>query len=303
MKIIFAGTPEVAIPTLDALNARHEVVGVITRPDAPLGRKRILTPSSVAQRATQLGLPIHKTSRFTSETSAFISQSGAELGVVVAYGALIPESDLASVTHGWINLHFSQLPQWRGAAPLQRTIMSGATEVGLSIFTLVAELDAGPVFDSMSVPLGATETAGQALARLASVGSHEIVRVVESIETGIATSTNQVGQVSFASKLTADDGRLEPQDTARSAFSIFRGVTPEPGAWIDSTAGRVKILDCAMAEDGSVSPGTLLASPDSVLIGFTDGALSLITVQPASKVVMPAQDWARGLQRESWRFS
>jgi methionyl-tRNA formyltransferase len=303
MKIIFTGTPEVAIPTLDALNARHEVVGVITRPDAPLGRKRILTPSSVAQRATQLGLPIHKTSRFSSETSDFISQSGAELGVVVAYGALIPESDLASVTHGWINLHFSQLPQWRGAAPLQRTIMSGATEVGLSIFTLVAELDAGPVFESMSVPLGATETAGEALSRLASVGSHEVVRVVEALESDTATSTDQVGQVSFASKLTADDGRLESQDTARSAFNIFRGVTPEPGAWIDSTTGRVKILDCAMAEDGSVSSGAILASPQSVLIGFADGALSLITVQPAGKVAMPAHDWARGLQRESWRFS
>ncbi|MCX6494954.1 MAG: methionyl-tRNA formyltransferase [Actinobacteria bacterium] len=303
MKIIFAGTPEVAIPTLEALNARHEVVGVITRPDAPLGRKRILTPSSVAQRATQLGLAVHKTSRFTQETSDFIAQSGAELGVVVAYGALIPEHDLAAVAHGWINLHFSQLPQWRGAAPLQRTIMSGATEVGLSIFTLVAELDAGPVLESMSVPLGATETAGEALTRLATVGSHEIVRVVESIETGIATSTEQVGQVSFAGKLTANDGRLEPKDTARSAFNIFRGVTPEPGAWIDSTTGRVKILECTMAEAGSVSPGAVLASPESVLLGFNDGSLSLITVQPAGKISMPAHDWARGLQREQWSFS
>lgn len=303
MKIIFAGTPEVAIPTLDALNARHEVVGVITRPDAPLGRKRILTPSSVAQQATQLGLPIHKTSRFTSETSDFISQSEAELGVVVAYGALIPESDLASVTHGWINLHFSQLPQWRGAAPLQRTIMSGATELGLSIFRLVPELDAGPVFESMSVALGATETAGEALTRLASIGSHEVVRVVEALESGTATSSNQLGQVSFGSKLTADDGRLRPEHGALSAYCTFRGVTPEPGAWIDSIAGRVKILECAMADDGGVTPGTLLVSPDSVLIGFADGALSLITVQPAGKVAMPAQDWARGLQRESWRFS
>lgn len=303
MKILFAGTPEVAIPTLEALNARHEVVGVITRPDAPLGRKRILTPSSVAQRATQLGLAIHKTSRFTQETSDFIAQSGAELGVVVAYGALIPEHDLAAVAHGWINLHFSQLPQWRGAAPLQRTIMSGATEVGLSIFTLVAELDAGPVFESMSVPLGATETAGEALIRLAGIGSHEIVRVVEALESGTATSTEQVGLVSLASKLTANDGRLEPEDTARSAFDIFRGVTPEPGAWIDSTTGRVKILECSMPEAGSVSPGAILASPESVLIGFNDGPLSLITVQPAGKVAMPAHDWARGLQREQWSFS
>lgn len=304
MKILFAGTPDVALPTLELVAQQHDVVGVITRPDAPIGRKRTITPSPVAVAAEALNVEILKTSRFDAATSAFIRNSGAELGVVVAYGALIPQSDLALLPHGWINLHFSHLPQWRGAAPLQRDIMAGATHANLSIFQLVAELDAGDVFDAVATPFSDRETAGEALVRLARIGAERVAHVVDQIESGSAVATRQVGEVSYAHKLSADDGRLHPGMSSSEAFNTFRGVTPEPGAWIESRSGRVKILEAEPNSATSVTHGGISVDSQSVVIGFSDGGLSLITVQPAGKTAMTASDWARGLPNPTqWTFS
>jgi len=304
MKIIFAGTPEVAIPTLEALVRLHDVVGVITRPDAELGRKRVLTPSPVAVAASALGLDVFKTSHFDSETSAFIRNCGAELGVVVAYGALIPRHDLSLLLYGWLNLHFSQLPQGRGAAPLQRDIMAGATVAGISVFQLVSELDAGDVFDVTRMPLNEAETAGEAFPRLAVLGAERMLHVVSEIEANTAVSMAQSGLATYARKLSIGDGRLVPGMSFHHAFNVYRGVTPEPGAWLESSSGRIKILECFPTVDVHVNPGLIAISSTSVSIGFADGGLSLGVVQPAGKTAMPAQDWARGLPDPSqWTFA
>lgn len=304
MKILFAGTPSVAVPALERLAVDHEVVGVLTRPDAPVGRKREVTPSPVAVRALELGMRIHKSSRFDDETLSFVRGSGAKLGVVVAYGALVSDEGLGALDLGWINAHFSHLPALRGAAPLQRDIIAGAETASITIFQLVTDLDAGDVLAVSSHLLGSQETSGEAFARLALEAGSALSQAVSDISRGSAIASPQVGVVTYAHKLTSEDGQLRPSMTISDAFNRFRGVTPEPGAWIDSASGRIKILECTpSAEQGSV-PEHISLSTSDVNIGFRDGSLSLITVQPAGKLPMPARDWARGITSiEDWSFS
>ena len=184
MKIIFAGTPDAAVPTLEALiSSDFEVVAVLTRPDAPQGRKRILTPSPVAQVAIAQGIPVIYANRIEDEVQKAIEDSAADLGVVVAYGALLPQQTLDSVKLGWINLHFSTLPHWRGAAPVQWQVISGASQAGSSVFQLVQELDAGDVYDSREWPILPDETAGELLTRLSVLGAQQVLDVVRSIDT------------------------------------------------------------------------------------------------------------------------
>ncbi|MFC9919103.1 methionyl-tRNA formyltransferase [Agromyces binzhouensis] len=300
LRIVFAGTPAVAVPTLERLQASgHEVVGVVTRPPAPLGRKRVLTPSPVAQAAERMGLPVIDAVRLDAEATGRIAALRPDLGVVVAYGGLVREPLLSMPAHGWINLHFSALPSWRGAAPVQRAIIAGDAELGASVFRLVPELDAGDVYASRTRPVEPGETAGAALESLAVTEAELVLQVVDAIAAGSAVATPQAGEPSFAPKLGIEDGRIDWTRSTAEVDARIRGVTPEPGAHTEVDGTRLKVLDAApasgAAEAPRLGPGELRLDRKRLLAGTADGAMELRRVQPAGRSAMPAADWWRGL--------
>lgn len=300
MRLVFAGTPEPAVPSLRRLLAsEHDVAAVVTRRDAPLGRKRVLTPSPVASAAEEAGIETIRVNRFDDEATARVTALDADLGVIVAYGGLVREPLLSTPRHGWINLHFSLLPRWRGAAPVQHALIAGDTETGVSVFQLVAELDAGDVFARRAVAVRPGATAGDLLDELALVGADVLSDVVDAIAAGTATPIPQTGAVTLAPKLTAEDGRIRWEDPRSAVLSRIRGVTPEPGAFTTIEGARFKVL-AAVASDRP-SPGTGLIASDgtTVLAGASDGAVELLRVQPAGKAPMAAADWWRGQRTPS----
>lgn len=297
MRLVFAGTPAAAVPTLRALATTHEIAGVITRPDAPLGRKRVLTPSPVARVAEELDLPVIKAARLDEDATARIAALRPELGVIVAYGGLVREPLLSAPTHGWINLHFSLLPQWRGAAPVQRALIAGDAELGASVFQLVAALDAGDIFASRTVPVPSDATADVALEVLAVDGARLTSDVVAGIADGTATAHPQEGEATVAPKLTFDDGELDWALPVKQVYARFRGVTPEPGAHTAVGDLRVKVLEAAPATDAeALAPGAMEATRNALLIGTATTPLEVTRVQPAGKGAMNATDWWRGLR-------
>jgi methionyl-tRNA formyltransferase len=300
MRVVFAGTPEAAVPTLRTLAAGpHEVVAVVTRPDAPLGRKRVLTASPVARAAEELGLHVLKARRLDEEATTSILATQPDLGVVVAYGGLVREPLLSAPTHGWINLHFSLLPRWRGAAPVQRALIAGDEVTGAAVFRLVPELDAGDVYDVIQRPIGAEETAGQLLTSLAIEGAELAARVVDGIAAGTAAATPQHGVPTPAPKLGLDDARLDPTGDASSVYARLRGVTPEPGAFIDVAGVRVKVLAASRSGAEPIAPGELRLAGRRAYLGTGTTPLELVTVQPAGKRPMPGADWLRGLPADA----
>ncbi|MCI1018125.1 methionyl-tRNA formyltransferase [Microbacterium sp. C5A9] len=299
MRLVFAGTPSAAVPTLRRLAAEHDVAAVVTRPDAPLGRKRVLTPSPVAQVADELGLPVIKAARLDDEATAAIAALDAELGVIVAYGGLVREPLLSTPAQGWINLHFSLLPEWRGAAPVQRALINGDARLGASVFQLVPALDAGDVFDTREVEIAEEATADAALETLAVEGAELTAEVVSSIAEGTAVAVPQVGEPSLAPKLTLDDGLLDWDEPLVRVFARYRGVTPEPGAHTVVGGHRLKILEAAPAHDEPrQDAGEITATKSALLIGTASSPLSVTRVQPAGKGAMNAVDWWRG-QRDT----
>ncbi|GAB3599198.1 methionyl-tRNA formyltransferase [Microbacterium tumbae] len=295
MRLVFAGTPAVAVPTLQLLAARHDVAAVVTRPDAPLGRKRVLTPSPVAQAAGELGLPVIRAARLDAETTARIATLNAELGVIVAYGGLVREPLLSAPVHGWINLHFSLLPAWRGAAPVQRALIAGDEVLGASVFHLVEALDAGDVFASQAVDIPGDATADVALGILARAGAPLTAEVVAAIEEGTATRTPQNGEVTLAPKLSLEDGRLDFALPVEQVYARYRGVTPEPGAHTTVDGARLKILSAAPALDAPRSePGAVSGTRTGVLVGTATAPLEVTRLQPAGRPAMAAADWWRG---------
>lgn len=299
MRLVFAGTPAVAVPSLRALaSGPHDVAAVVTRTDAPLGRKRVLTPSPVAQAADDLGIPVVKADRLDAEATARIAALEPELGVIVAYGGLVREPLLSTPTHGWINLHFSLLPRWRGAAPVQRALMAGDSVTGASVFQLVAALDAGDVFaeERYDVPTGATSA--DVLDALADLGAPLLARVVDAIADGSAVAVPQAGEPTLAPKLTLDDGALDLTRDATSLLQQIAGVTPEPGAHTLFDGARFKVLRASAADAPSIPPGRVVASGKQVLVGTGSSPLRLESVQPAGKGAMNAGDWFRGLRTD-----
>ncbi|QNO36374.1 methionyl-tRNA formyltransferase [Protaetiibacter sp. SSC-01] len=295
MRLIFAGSPAAAVPSLRALlEGPHEVVAVVTREDAPQGRKRVLTPTPVAEVAEAVGIRVIKANRLAHVEDELLALD-AELGVVVAYGGLIREPILSAPRHGWINLHFSLLPRWRGAAPVQHAIIAGDTETGAAVFQLVPELDAGPVFAVERVTVGGVQTAGHLLESLSESGARLLASVVDAIADGSAVATPQDGEVTLAPKLTLDDGRLDWSQPAARVDARRRGVTPEPGATTTLDGERFKILDAAIAHDAPrLEPGHVAVRGKAVHVGTGDTPLELLVVQPAGKRAMPAADWWRG---------
>ncbi|WP_344753375.1 methionyl-tRNA formyltransferase [Gryllotalpicola koreensis] len=298
MRIVFAGTPPVAVPALDALAAsRHPVVGVVTRDDAPLGRKRALTPSPVAARAAELGLPTIKANRLREAETEAVAALEPDLGVIVAYGGLLRAPMLAAPRLGWINLHFSLLPRWRGAAPVQRAVMAGDSETGSAVFQLVEELDAGDVFSLERRAIGADETAGDVLEALSVSGAAQLASVVDAIADGRAVATPQTGAPTLAAKLTLDDARLTLTDAGDAVYARLRGVTPEPGAFVLVGGERFKIHAARLSRGAErLAPGAFGARSGRVYLGTATYPLELLTVQPAGKKAMAAADWWRGLK-------
>ncbi|MGR0219244.1 methionyl-tRNA formyltransferase [Agromyces sp. ZXT2-6] len=300
LRIVFAGTPAAAVPTLERLAASaHEVVAVVTRPPAPLGRKRILTASPVAAAAERLGIPVIDARRLDDDATARIAALRPDLGVIVAYGGLVREPLLSTPVHGWINLHFSALPAWRGAAPVQRALIAGDDELGTSVFRLVPELDAGDVYAVRTRSVEPGETAGAALESLAASGAGLVTEVVDAIADGTAAATPQAGEPTFAPKLTIDDGRLDWTRPTGEVDARFRGVTPEPGAHTEVDGTRLKVLEAGPVASAPAAPrlepGEVRGDRRRVLVGTADGAIELRRVQPAGRNAMGAADWWRGL--------
>jgi len=296
LKLVFAGSPAAAVPSLLALIAGpHEVVAVVTREDSPQGRRGVLTPTPVAATAEQHGIPVIKANKLAGAATDEIIALGADLGVIVAYGGLVREPLLSAPAHGWINLHFSLLPRWRGAAPVQRAIIAGDEVTGAAVFQLVPELDAGDVFAVFEQPIGAFETAGHLLESLAHSGAQLLASVVASIADGTALATQQVGEVTLAPKLSLADGDVDWSQPAATVTSLIRGVTPEPGAFTTVDGGRLKILDARIAHDlPRLAPGQLAQEGKKILIGTATQPVELVQVHPAGRKAMDAGSWWRG---------
>lgn len=297
MKIVFAGTPQAAVPSLALLaDSAHDLVAVVTRADAPLGRKRTLTPSPVGQAAADRGFRLLKTNRLDDTATAEIADLAPDLGVIVAYGGLVREPLLSVPRLGWINLHFSLLPRWRGAAPVQRALIAGDARTGAAVFQLVPELDAGAVFAQQSEPIGRHATAGTLLAGLSESGAQLLLGVIDDLAAGRATAVAQAGEVTLAPKLTLDDARIDWSAPAETVYNRVRGVTPEPGAFTTVNDGRLKLLDVAPTHGALPQPaGSIREIDKKVLIGTGTEPLELVTVQPAGKTAMKAADWWRGV--------
>ncbi|MFD1713592.1 methionyl-tRNA formyltransferase [Amnibacterium flavum] len=296
MKIVFAGTPAVAVPSLDAIaSSGHDIVAVVTRPDAPLGRKRVLTPSPVGLRAEELGLPVLKAARADDELTDAIARLAPDLGVVVAYGALLRQPLLDTPRLGWINLHFSLLPRWRGAAPVQHAVIAGDTVTGASVFQLEAGLDTGPVFGTIEQPIAPHATSGKLLETLSHSGSELLLSVVDALADGSATAVAQVGEVTLAPKLGIVDAAIDAGRSAAEVSGRIRGTTPEPGAFVTIDGLRLKLLDAAIALDAPrIEPYVIESHGGRLLLGTATDPIELTSVHPAGKRPMPALDWWRG---------
>lgn len=292
MRVIFAGSPAVAVPYLHAvIEAGFDVRAVITREPAPLGRKRVVTQTPVHDAAVELGLPV-----IAANSLRDIDVPAVDLGVVVAYGGLVPPELLAQPTHGWINVHFSVLPAYRGAAPVQRALWDGNDNSGVSIFRLVDELDAGPVFASRSIPFTETESASEALDRMSRETVDDLVGTMRRIEAGVAEPREQSGEVSFAPKFVREDGRIDWANSATTIVHRIRAVTDEPGAFTTLHGVTFGVIRAFVTSDKGLPPGSVEVASDGVFVGTGVGSVGLDVVKPSGKNVMSAVDWARGIR-------
>jgi len=298
MRLIFAGTPAVAVPALDAIAASgHELLAVVTRPDAPAGRGRGLVRSPVGAWADAHGVEVLTPARPREpEFLARLRELAPDCVPVVAYGALVPPVALEIPRHGWINLHFSLLPAWRGAAPVQHAVLHGDELTGASVFQLEEGLDTGPVYGTVTDEIRPTDTSGDLLERLATSGAGLLVAVLDAIEAGTARAEPQPADgVSLAPKLTVEDARVRWSDPAFAVDRRIRACTPAPGPWTTFRGDRVKLGPVTPVADGpELKPGELLVEKSRVLAGTATDPVRLGEVRAAGKKAMPASDWARG---------
>lgn len=296
-RIVFAGSPAVATHYLRALSeSEFDIVGVISREDAPVGRKRVMTPTPVSQVSADLGIPV-----ITANSLVDVSIPECDLGVVVAYGGMVPDRLLTQPRLGWINVHFSELPAYRGAAPLQRALWDGRESTGVSIFRLVRELDAGPLYFSRPVPFLPSENATDALDRVARETTSDLVETVRTILVGKAEAHPQGNNVSFAPKFSRDECRVNWSLASDVIATRIRAVTAEPGAFTTWEGQPFGIVTAAPSREGALAGGEVSESNGRILVGCGDGSLELVRVKPPGKSVMTAGDWWRGV-RGSVRF-
>lgn len=296
MRLLFAGTPDAAVPALRAvLASRHEVVAVLTRADAPSGRGRRVVPSPVRVAAQEAGLPVLTAVPRGEEFVATLKALDVDAAPVVAYGHLLRPSVLAVPRLGWVNLHFSVLPAWRGAAPVQRAIIAGDDVTGATTFLLDEGTDTGPVLGALTEPIRPRDTAGDLLGRLAVAGAGLLVATLDALEEDTLVPQPQPPDgVSVAPKLTPEDARVRWDVPARAVDRLVRGCTPEPGAWTTLPDGSRLGLGPVSTSDDRLAPGALDVRRREVLVGTATQAVRLGEVQPAGRRPMPAADWARG---------
>lgn len=299
MRVLFAGTPEAALPSLRALidSPDHEVVGVLTRPDARRGRGRALSPSPVAALARAAGLDVRTPATLRDAAARhWVRSLGADVAVVVAYGRIVPPALLDAPAHGWINLHFSLLPAWRGAAPVQRALMAGDAVTGACVFRLEEGLDTGPVYARLSEPIGPRDTGGDLLARLADAGAPLITGVLASLDEGTAVAAPQSDEgVSLAPALSARDALVTWTEAARDVDARIRAVTPAPGAHTSYRGVRLRLGPVEPVPGiTDLPPGALRAAGREVLVGTGTCAVRLGRLAPAGRNWMAADAWARG---------
>jgi methionyl-tRNA formyltransferase len=305
VRIVFAGTPEPALTALRVVaDSRHEVIAVLSRPDVAQGRGRTVAASPVSDWAGAEGVEL-LTPRRPSDP-AFVTrltELAPDCCAIVAYGGLIPPAVLAIPAHGWVNLHFSLLPAWRGAAPVQHALLAGDDVTGASTFRLEAGLDTGPVYGTVTEPIAPTDTAGTLLSRLSVTGAELLVATLDAIEDGTARAVPQPADgVSSAPKISVDDARIDWTAPAFAVDRRIRGCTPEPGAWTTFGAERVgvgpaTVIDPDLPADEPLEPGELRIGRRDVLVGTGTTPVRLGLVRPAGRREMPAADWARGLRR------
>jgi methionyl-tRNA formyltransferase len=299
VRIVFAGTPEPALPSLRRLidSPHHDVVAVLTRPDAAAGRRAKPSPSPVAQLALEHGIPLLRPARPNSEEFiAELTELAPDACAVVAYGALLSERLLALPTRGWINLHFSLLPAWRGAAPVQAAIAAGDTVTGATTFQIELALDSGPVYGVVTETIRPTDTAGELLARLAISGAALLDTTLDGIAGGSLTAVPQpVDGVTIAPKVTVEDARVRWDLPAHVVDRRIRAVTPDPGAWTMIGDLRVKVGPVTVEESSnSLAPGAIRVEKKGVHVGTGSQPVLLGQIQPPGKKPMRAADWARG---------
>ena len=300
MRVVFAGTPDVAVPALRAILAsEHDVVAVLTRPDAPAGRGRKLLPNPVAEVAAEAGIEVLKPERARdADFLTRLEQIAPDCAPVVAYGGLIPKAALDVPKHGWINLHFSLLPAWRGAAPVQHAIMAGDDITGACTFQIEEGLDTGPVYGRLTEAIRPTDTSGDLLARLADAGAKLLVATLDGIEAGRLVAEPQPADgVSMAPKLAVEDARVDWAAPAMRVDRVVRACTPAPGAWTTFREERLKLRPVRLDPSGhELAPGLIDVGRDGVRVGTGSHPVLLGEVQPQGKRVMPASDWARGVR-------
>lgn len=303
MRLVFAGTPEAAVPALQALldSARHEVVAVVTRPDALAGRGQRLTRSPVGALADKAGIEV-LTPRRPSEPDflARLSALAPDCCPIVGYGALIRRAALDIPRHGWVNLHFSLLPAWRGAAPVQAAILHGDEITGASTFALEEGLDTGPVYGTVTEVIHPDDTAGELLSRLARAGAGLLVATLDGIADGTVHPIPQPAEgASYAPKITVEDAHINFGAPAFAVHRQIRAVTPAPGGWVIFRGQRLGVGPGRLTDVGGLAPGELRVAKREVLVGTATAALRLGEITPPGKRAMPAPDWARGARPQS----
>jgi len=299
LRLVFAGTPDVALPALEAVAAsRHALVGVVTRPDAPAGRGRRVEAAPVAHRADELGLPVLKPAHPGEPGFQLaLRELGPDCCPVVAYGGLLPQSALEIPERGWVNLHFSVLPAWRGAAPVQHAIWAGDEVTGATTFRIVNELDAGPTYGVMTQTIRPDDTSGDLLDRLAKGGAELLVQTLDGIEDGTLEAREQPAEgVSFAPKILVEDAHVDWTEPAIAVDRRIRACTPDPGAWTTFAGERMKLGPVRPVERERLEPGRLVATKNDVLVGTASGPVQLGRVQAHGRKEMGAADWARGVR-------
>ncbi|MGZ3146850.1 methionyl-tRNA formyltransferase [Lentzea chajnantorensis] len=303
MRLVFAGTPEVALPSLRAFidSSRHDVVAVVTRPDAPVGRGRRMERSPVGALADEHGIEVLTPAK--AGDPDFLDRLRAlepDLCPVVAYGALLPQRTLDVPRLGWVNLHFSVLPAWRGAAPVQAAVRNGDDITGATTFRIVKELDAGPVFGVVTEKVKPRDTSGDLLGRLSVSGAHLLLSTVDGIEDGTLRAVEQPADgVTYAPKITVEDARLAFTTPAAALDRLARAVTPEPGPWAEFRGERLKLGPVTPVDDVTLPAGEIVVERKRVLVGTATTAVALGEVQAQGKKRMAATDWARGMRIEA----
>jgi methionyl-tRNA formyltransferase len=301
VRLVFAGTPAAALPSLRALLAsRHDVAAVVTRPDAPAGRGRQQRRSRAGALADEYGIPVLTPAKPRDpEFVAALTALAPDCCPVVAYGALIPKPLLDLPTHGWVNLHFSLLPAWRGAAPVQHAILHGDEVTGATTFVLEEGLDTGPVLGVVTETIAPYDTAGDLLGRLAESGARLLVATLDGLDEGRLHAVPQPPDgVSLAPKLTPDDVRVDWTKPAIHVDRLVRAATPAPGAWTTYEGTRVKLGPVRVTGDEPLPPGAFARD----LVGTATTPVRLTDVQPEGKRAMPARDWLNGLRVTAGTF-